>query len=58
MTGVVSQPWFGWALAVVIGLPLGLVVLTECHTSLVRRGSALAKPVNLLRNYVLPSGHC
>ena len=53
---MVSRPWFGWALAVVIGLPLGLVVLTECHTSLVRRGSALAKPVNLLRNYVLPSG--
>ena len=34
----------------------GLVILTEAHTALVRRGSALARPVNLLRNYVLPSG--
>ena len=33
-----------------------LVILTEWHTALVRRGSALAKPVSLLRNYVLPAG--
>ena len=56
MTSVWSEPWFGWALAVVIGLPVLLVVLTEWHTALVRRGSALARPVSLLRNYVLPAG--
>ncbi len=56
MTSLFSQPWFGWALAVVIGLPVLLVILTEWHTALVRRGSALAKPVSLLRNYVLPAG--
>ena len=56
MTDVFSQPWFGWAVAVVIGFPVLLVILTESHTALVRRGSALAKPVSLLRNYVLPAG--
>ena len=59
-TDVVSeltgQPWFGWASAVVIGLPVALLMLTEMHASLARRGSGLAKPVNLLRNYVLPVG--
>lgn len=56
MTSLFSQPWFGWALAVVIGFPVLLVILTEWHTALVRRGSALAKPISLLRNYVLPAG--
>ena len=56
MTDLFGQPWFGWALAVVIGFPVLLVILTESHTALVRRGSALAKPVSLLRNYVLPAG--
>ena len=56
MTSVFDQPWFGWALAVVIGFPVLLVILTEWHTALVRRGSALAKPISLLRNYVLPAG--
>ena len=49
-----SQPWFGWAVLTVIGLPIATIVLTELHTSLARRGSALAGPVHLLRSYVLP----
>jgi hypothetical protein len=53
---IVSAPWFYWALILAIGLPTALVLLTELHNSLNRRGSAMAKPVGLLRNYVLPLG--
>lgn len=56
MTGVVDTPWFYWALGVAIGLPVGLVALTEVHSALVRRQSGLARPVHLLRNYILPLG--
>ena len=55
MTSIFDQPWFGWALAVVIGLPVLLVILTEWHSALVRRHSALARPISLLRNYVVPA---
>ncbi|TBN55485.1 mechanosensitive ion channel [Glaciihabitans arcticus] len=51
-----TQPWFGWAIAIVLGLPVLLLVLTELHASLVRRGNAAAKPVLLLRNFVIPVG--
>ena len=56
MSELTSQPWFGWTLAVVIGLPLTLLILTEIHSALARRGSRMARPVNLLRNYVVPAG--
>lgn len=48
--------WFYWTLTVVIGLPVGLVVLTELHNGLARRGSGLARPVALIRSYLLPLG--
>ena len=51
-----NQPWFGWAVAIVIGLPVLLIVLTEVHATLERRGSAATRPVLLLRNLVLPLG--
>ena len=53
---IVTAPWFYWALILAVGLPTALVLLTELHNSLNRRGSAIAKPVGLLRNYVLPLG--
>ncbi|MDH6194267.1 small-conductance mechanosensitive channel [Mycobacterium frederiksbergense] len=56
MKSVLDADWFYWALAVAIGLPVGLVVLTEVNNALARRGSSLAKPVGLLRNYILPLG--
>lgn len=56
MRSVLEAHWFYWALAVAVGLPLGLVLLTELHNTLARRGSYLTKPVNLLRNYILPLG--
>ena len=56
MRGVLETGWFYWALAVAIGLPIGLVLLTELHNTLARRGSYLARPIGLLRNYILPLG--
>ncbi len=55
MGTITGQPWFWPVLTVVIGLPLTLLLLQELHTLLVRRGSAYAKPVLLLRNWVLPA---
>ncbi|MEX0581365.1 MAG: mechanosensitive ion channel family protein [Mycobacterium sp.] len=53
---IVTAPWFYWGLFIAIGLPVALVLLTELHNSLNRRGSAMVRPVGLLRNYVLPLG--
>lgn len=54
MTSVLDAPWFFWAVSVAVGFPLTLVLLTELHNALLRRRSALARPVHLLRNYILP----
>ncbi|ORA28789.1 mechanosensitive ion channel domain-containing protein [Mycobacterium aquaticum] len=56
MRSVLETDWFYWALSVAIGLPVGLVLLTELHNTLARRGSYLTRPVGLLRNYILPLG--
>lgn len=55
MSAVSDQPWFWPVLAVVVGLPLALLVLNELHGTLIRSGSAFAKPVALLRNWLLPA---
>ncbi|MFB2586556.1 mechanosensitive ion channel domain-containing protein [Herbiconiux liukaitaii] len=54
MSAIWTEPWFPWAVGLAIGLPILLVVLTEVLGALVRRGSAAAKPVRLLRNLVVP----
>ena len=54
MTSVLEAPWFYWALGMAIGFPVCLILLTELHGALRRRGSVLAKPVHLIRNYILP----
>lgn len=56
MRSVLDLSWFYWALGVVVGLPVGLVALTELHNALSRRGNALARPVHLIRSYLLPLG--
>src|SRR6478735_2343033 len=56
MSSVFDAPWFYWAIAVAVGFPVCLVFLTEVHNALLRRGNALARPVHLLRNYILPLG--
>lgn len=56
MTSMWTEPWLGWALAVAIGLPVALIILTEIIGLLVRRGHPAAAPLRLLRNLVLPGG--
>ncbi len=54
LVDVTSEPWFGWTVAVIVGLPLVTLVLSEVHLRLVRRRSPLARPVNRLRIWLLP----
>jgi small-conductance mechanosensitive channel len=49
-----NSSWFYWAIGIAIGFPVGLIVLTELHQTLVRRNSRLAGQVGMLRNYLLP----
>jgi small-conductance mechanosensitive channel/CRP-like cAMP-binding protein len=56
VSNVLSAPWFYWALILGIALPVALVILTELQQSLARRGSFLARPVGLLRTYIVPLG--
>lgn len=51
-----TSAWFYWAVGIAIGLPIGLVALTEWQHALRRRQSFLVRPVTLLRNYLLPLG--
>jgi len=46
----------GWAVAVVVAVPVLLVVLTEVIGILRRRRSPAVKPLILLRNWVVPFG--
>jgi len=55
MNQYTSERWFWPVVIVSMGLPLALLLLHEIHNSLVRRGSAYAKPVLILRNWVLPA---
>jgi small-conductance mechanosensitive channel len=54
MNDLTDQPWFGWSLGLIIGLPVLVIALSELHLSLQRRGNALAGPVNRLRLVLLP----
>lgn len=56
MSNVLDASWFYWAVAVSIGFPICLLLLTELYGALRRRGSFLAGPVHLVRNYLLPLG--
>jgi small-conductance mechanosensitive channel len=46
--------WFYWAVGIAVGLPVGLILLTELQHALVRRKNRLARQVGLLRNFLLP----
>jgi len=56
MNNVLTSSWFYWAVGVALGLPVGLILLTEWQHSLARKKSFLARPISLLRNYLLPLG--
>ncbi len=49
-----SSTW--WLIALAVGVPLLLVVLTEILGALARKGSPAAAPVRLVRNWVVPIG--
>ena len=55
MSALIDQPWFWPAIVVIVGLPIALMVLHELHATLARRNSAYAKPVGLIRNWLLPA---
>jgi small-conductance mechanosensitive channel len=51
----VNDPvWLYWAGGLALGFPSALIILTEWQQFLARRKSALARPVNLLRSYLVP----
>jgi small-conductance mechanosensitive channel len=56
MSSVLDASWFYWSVGIAVGLPVLLVLLTELQNALRRRNSYLAKPVGLLRTYILPLG--
>ena len=56
MNDLTSQPWFAWAVGLVIVLPIVLIALTELHGWLVRRGNPMAAPVAMLRDFAVPAG--
>lgn len=56
MSEVWIEPWFWPAVTVILGLPVSLLVLTEVHSELERRGSRAARIVLLIRNYLVPVG--
>lgn len=56
MTDILTSPWFFWSIGIALGLPLGLIVLTEWQQALRRTDSVLVRPVTVLRNYLLPVG--
>ena len=56
MSDVLASSWFYWAIGLAIGLPVGLVLLTEWQHALARKKSFMVRPVSLLRNYLLPLG--
>lgn len=51
---IFGSSWFYWAVGIAVGLPIGMILLTELHDALLRRQSPLARQVGLLRNYLLP----
>jgi small-conductance mechanosensitive channel len=51
-----TAPWFYWSVVIGVGLPALLVLLTEVQHALERRRSFLARPVGLLRTFIVPMG--
>lgn len=53
---VFTAPWFYWSIIIAAGLPTVLVLLTEVQHALSRKGSVAARPVGLLRIFIVPLG--
>lgn len=54
MSEIWSESWFWPSLAVIVGLPITLLVLSELLESLVRRGNPAERVVRLIRNWIAP----
>ncbi|WP_185022845.1 mechanosensitive ion channel family protein [Curtobacterium sp. PhB115] len=54
MTAWWEQSWFWPSIAVIVGLPVLLLVLTELQSALERRHNPMHKVVGLFRNAVVP----
>ena len=50
----VDSAWLYWAIGLSVGLPVVLIALTEVRQALDRRHSALTRPINVLRSYLVP----
>ena len=53
---LLDEGWMWWAVAIALGVPLLLIVLTELVNTLSRRGNPAAGPLRLLRNWIVPVG--
>ncbi len=51
---IFAEPWFQWALVLVFGFPVVVILLGEILARLERRKSLLVGPVRLLRNAFVP----
>jgi small-conductance mechanosensitive channel/CRP-like cAMP-binding protein len=51
-----ADGWAWWVIGLAVGVPVLLVVLTEVIGTLTRRGNPAAKPLRMLRNWVIPVG--
>ncbi|QNA91298.1 MULTISPECIES: mechanosensitive ion channel domain-containing protein [unclassified Microbacterium] len=56
MGDVFAGGWGWWIIGLAVGVPALLVVLTELIGALTRRGNPVAKPLRMLRNWVIPVG--
>ncbi|PRB08227.1 hypothetical protein CQ047_12745 [Microbacterium sp. MYb72] len=56
MTEAFQDGWGWWVIALAVGVPVAFVALTEAIGALSRRGNPIARPLRMLRNWVIPSG--
>lgn len=56
MAEAFQDGWAWWVIALAVGVPVLLVVLTEAIGALSRRANPVAKPLRMLRNWVVPVG--
>jgi len=56
MAEAFQDGWGWWVIALAIGVPIVFVVLTELIGALARRRNPIARPLRMLRNWVIPAG--
>jgi small-conductance mechanosensitive channel len=49
-----NETWFIWAIGLMIGIPLSILLLNEAINLLNRRHSSIIPPINQIKNVVLP----